>query len=49
MNNIFCFNKFSKKRDLRRESNPGEEMEKVREGSSKTINADETIDDEVFQ
>ena len=43
------FDKSSKKRDLSGESNPEEEAEKVRGGSSKTSNADDTIDDEVFQ
>ena len=43
------FNKSLKKRDLRGEPNPEEERKKVREGSSKTINADETIHDKVLQ
>ena len=50
MNNISkYFDKYSNKRDLSGESNPQEERKKVREGSSKTNNADDTIDDEVFQ
>ena len=43
------FEKSSKERDLSGESNPEGERKKVRKGSSKTNNADETIDDEVFQ
>ena len=50
MNNISkYFDKSPKKPDLSGESNPEEERKKVREGSSKTKNADDTIDDEVFQ
>ena len=43
------FRQTSKKRDLSGESNPEEERKKVREGSSETNKADDTIDDEVFQ
>ena len=50
MNNISkYFDKSSKRRDLSGESNPEAERKKVREGSSKSNNADDTIDDEVFQ
>ena len=50
MNNISkYFDKSSKKRDLSGESNPKKERKKVREGSSKSSNANDTIDDEVFQ
>ena len=50
MNNISkYFDKSSKKRDLSGESNPKKERKKVREGSSKCSNANDTIDDEVFQ
>ena len=50
MNNISKhFHKSSKRRDLSGESNPEAERKKVREGSSKSSNADDTIDDEVFQ
>ena len=50
MNNFSkYFDKSSKKRDLSGELNPEEERKKVREESSKTKNADDTIDNEVFQ
>ena len=50
MNNISkYFDKSSKKRDLSGQSNPKKERKKVREGSSKSSNANDTIDDEVFQ
>ena len=50
MNNISKYlDKSSKKRDLNEESNPEEERKKVRERSSKSSNANDTIDDEVFQ
>ena len=50
MNNISkYFDKSSKKKDLSGESNPEEERKKVWERSSKTNNADDTIDEEVFQ
>ena len=50
MNNISkYFDKSSKKRDLSGESNSEEKRKKFREGSSKTNNADDNIDDEVFQ
>ena len=49
MNNISkYFNKSSKKRDFSGESNPEEERKKVREGSSKSNNPNDTIDDEVL-
>ena len=43
------FDKSANKRNLRGESNPKEERKKVTEGSSKTNNADDSIDDDVFQ
>ena len=43
------FDKSANKRNLRGESNPEEERKKVTEGSSKTNNADDSIDDDVFQ
>ena len=54
MNNISkYFDKSSKKIDLSRESNPEEERNKVREGSSKSndkwYDVNDTIDDEVCQ
>ena len=50
MNNVSkYFDKSSKRRDLSGESNPESERKKVREGSSKSNNANDTIDDEVFQ
>ena len=50
MNNMSkYFDKSWIERDLSGESNPEEEAKKVRGGSSKTSNADDTIDDEVFQ
>ena len=50
MNNISkYFDKSSNKRDLSGESNPEEKRKEVRKGSSKSNNANDTIDDEVFQ
>ena len=50
MNNILkYFDKSWKKRDRSGESNSRRGKEKVREGSSKSNNANDTIDDEVFQ
>ena len=43
------FDKSANKRNLRGESNPEEERKKVTEGSSKTNNAVDSIDDDVFQ
>ena len=43
------FDKSANKRNLRGESNPEEERKKVTEGSSKTNNAVDCIDDDVFQ
>ena len=50
MNNILkYFDKSWKKRDRSGESNSRRGKEKVREGSSKSNNLNDTIDDEVFQ
>ena len=50
MNNILkYFDKSWKKRDRSGESNSRRGKEKVREGSSKSNNANDTIDNEVFQ
>ena len=50
MNNISkYFDESSKKGYLSRESNPEEERKKVWDGISKFNNANDTIDDKVFQ